>query len=79
MSGSRSRIAGASAPWYGGISLALALGFQGVARWMAEAPPMAVWGGTVWVFFLSLIVTMPLVTGWIARRSFETGDGGSST
>ncbi|MFZ1059070.1 MAG: hypothetical protein WAP47_07750 [Candidatus Rokuibacteriota bacterium] len=58
-----------SALAYIGFSVALALAFQALARWMAEAPSLAVWGGTVWVFVLSMIISMPLVTGWIKRRS----------
>ncbi len=59
----------ASAPLYTGLSVASALAFLALARWVGEAPPLAVWGGTVWVFVLSMIVSMPLVTGWIKRRS----------
>ena len=54
---------------YTGLSVAAALVFQVLARWVGEAPPLAVWGGTVWVFVLSMIISMPLVTGWIKRRS----------
>lgn len=54
---------------YTGLSLAAALAFMALARWVGEAPPLAVWGGTVWVFVLSMIISMPLVTGWIKRRS----------
>jgi hypothetical protein len=35
--------------------------------------PLAIWGGTVWVFILSMIVSMPLVTGWIKRRAGRGG------
>lgn len=54
---------------YTGLSVASALAFQALARWVGEAPSLAVWGGTVWVFVLSMIISMPLVTGWIKRRS----------
>ena len=54
---------------YTGLSAASALAFLALARWMAEAPSLAVWGGTVWVFVLSMIISMPLVTGWIKLRS----------
>jgi hypothetical protein len=54
---------------YTGLSVASALAFLALARWVGEAPPLAVWGGTVWVFVLSMIISMPLVTGWIKRRS----------
>ena len=52
-----------------GLSVAFALAFLGLARWIGDAPPLAVWGGTAWVFILSMIISMPLVTGWIKRRS----------
>ena len=52
-----------------GLSIGAALAFQALARWVGEAPPLAAWGGTVWVFVLSMIISMPLVTGCIKRRS----------
>ncbi len=52
---------------YTAISVAAALAFLALARWVGEAPPLAVWGGTIWVFVLSMIISMPLVTGWIKR------------
>jgi hypothetical protein len=63
-----SRIVRLSAIWYTGLSLAAALIFLKAARWVGEAPPLAVWGGAVWVFILSMIVTMPLATAWARRR-----------
>jgi len=68
MSSSAGWIGGASALGYTGLSLVAALLFLAGARWTGEAPPLAIWGGTVWVFFLSMIISMPLVTGWITRR-----------
>jgi len=57
-----------------GLSATSALAFLALARWTGEAPPLAVWGGAVWVFLLSMIVSMPLVTAWIKQRSSETDD-----
>lgn len=75
MSPSESRIGRRSALGYTGLSVASALAFLALARWTGEAPPLAVWGGTVWVFLLSMIVSMPLVAGWVRRRYAKTNDG----
>ncbi|MBI2217705.1 MAG: hypothetical protein HYU51_10440 [Candidatus Rokubacteria bacterium] len=53
------------------VSLAAAAAFFVLARLFAEAPPLAVVGGSVWVFFLATIVTLPL----LARRSGDRTDG----
>ncbi|MBI1734562.1 MAG: hypothetical protein HYR51_05250 [Candidatus Rokubacteria bacterium] len=45
------------------ISLAVSGLFVVAARWIGDAPPLAIWGGVVWVFLLSTIVTLPLVVG----------------
>ena len=67
-----------SSPWsacgYTALSVASALAFFALARWEGEAPPLAVWGGTVWVFILSMIVSMPLITAWGKRRRESGGD-----
>jgi hypothetical protein len=55
-----------------GLSAAVAISFFFIARWMVEAPPLAIFGGMVWVFILSMIVSLPLITGWMRRR----GNGG---
>jgi hypothetical protein len=68
-----SRIGRLSAVWSVGLSLGAALAFFAVARWVGEAPPTAIAGGTVWVFLLALIVALPLVTGWVKRRSARPG------
>jgi hypothetical protein len=65
-----------SAFGYTALSVVAALLFLGLARWTGEAPPVAVWGGAVWVFVLSMIISMPLVTGWVRRRSAGTGGEG---
>ncbi len=63
---------------YTGLSVASALAFLALARWTGEAPPLAVWGGAVWVFLLSMIISMPLVTAWIKRWSSNPNGGRSS-
>lgn len=55
------------------LSAASALTFLALARWTGEAPPLAVWGGAVWVFLLSMIISMPLVTGIAKRRVGKEG------
>ena len=64
---SERRIGRTSALGYTGLSVASALAFLSLARWAGEAPPVAIWGGTVWVFILSMIISMPLVTAWRKR------------
>jgi hypothetical protein len=56
-----------------GLSLGAALSFLAAARWAGEAPWTAIVGGTVWVFLLALIVALPVVTGWVQRRSAGPG------
>lgn len=50
------------------LSLGAAAAFFALARWAGEAPPPAIWGGSVWVFLLSMIVTLPLLTALRGRR-----------
>lgn len=50
------------------VSLALALLFLGAAR-SVGAPPVAQYGGALWVFLLSLLVALPLLTPLIRRRA----------
>lgn len=50
------------------ISLALALGFFALAGGLGRYPTVARYGGAIWVFLLSMIVTMPLVTSYFKRR-----------
>jgi YHS domain-containing protein len=50
------------------LSSLVALGFFTAASWTGEAPAAAVAGGTIWVFVLALIVSMPAVTAWAKRR-----------
>lgn len=62
------RMAGLSALCYTAISLAVVALFLALTRLTAEYPPAAVWGGAVWVFILSMIVTMPVVTARLKKR-----------
>lgn len=61
-------VATRSAVAYTGISLGAALAFFLAATLKGGYPEVARLGGTVWVFMLTMIVTMPLVTAWFKRR-----------
>lgn len=54
---------------YLGISLGLGLAFFAVTSLSGGHEPIARYGGAVWVFFLSLIITMPVVNSYFKRRS----------
>ena len=60
------------------LSLGAAGAFFALARWAGEAPPAAIWGGSVWVFLLSMIVTLPLLTTLRGRRDPTRADRRSS-
>lgn len=62
--------------WPAVIALAAAGAFFGLARWAGEAPLAASWGGAAWVFLLSLIVSLPLLTGRATRRANTSAVGG---
>ncbi len=49
---------------YTALSGLAALAFYGGAQLKGGYPPVAVYGGALWVFLLSMIVTMPMVTAW---------------
>jgi O-antigen/teichoic acid export membrane protein len=72
MSRLEQRIGRLSVLIYTGLSVIAALLFLLLARWTGQAPPLAIVGGTVWVFILSMIVSMPLVTGWVKQRKKES-------
>jgi hypothetical protein len=72
----KSRSIRLSALWYTGLSLAAALIFLKAAIRVGEAPLTAVLGGAIWVFSLSMIVSMPLVTGWVKRRYSKADEEG---
>lgn len=62
-------VARRSAVTYLAISLAAALLFFLAATVKGGYPEVARWGGAAWVFLLSMIVTMPLVTAYYRKRS----------
>jgi hypothetical protein len=62
------RVGRLSAMAYTGTSLAIALGFVGAATIKGGYTDVARLGGAVWVFLLSMIVTMPLLTSWVRKR-----------
>lgn len=61
------KIAWLSAVWYTGISLLLALGFF-VITGGGKYPEIARIGGAVWIFILSMIITMPIFIPWIKQK-----------
>lgn len=61
------KITKVSAMWYGGISLSLALIFFIVTS-LGDYPPVARYGGAIWVFILTLIITMPIVIPKVKRK-----------
>ncbi len=61
------KVARRSALTYSALSLAIALIFM-VAATLSGSDAVARFGGAVWVFLLSMIVTMPLVTSHFKRQ-----------
>lgn len=57
-----------SAAAYTLTSLIIALSFFALASAMGKYAPTAIYGGTAWVFLLSMIVTMPTITPWVKNR-----------
>ena len=53
---------------YTTISLAAALSFAIIASALGRYTPAAVYGGAMWVFLLTMIVTMPTITPWMKSR-----------
>ncbi len=62
------RVGRLSALTYTAVSLIVALAFFALATARGGYTDVARLGGAVWVFLLSMIVSMPLVTGWYKRR-----------
>jgi len=60
----------ASAIVYTGLAAAVALLFLAGA-WAGPYSSLECIGGAAWVFFLSLIILMPVVTQWRKRRSSQ--------
>jgi hypothetical protein len=65
-----SEVARRSALIYLPISLGAAVLFFLAASLIGDYPPIARFGGTVWVGLLSVIVSMPIVTSRV-KRSFN--------
>ena len=59
------------------VSLLAAAAFFGAARWVGGAPALAIWGGAVWVFVLSTIITLPLLAALPVRlpKALARGNG----
>ncbi len=66
------RVAKRSAMIYLPISIGAALLFWLVASLSGSYPLVARIGGTVWVLLLTTIVTMPVVTSEVKKRSART-------
>jgi hypothetical protein len=60
-----------SAFGYTGVSLALAAAFYAAASLIGSYTEVSRIGGSVWVFLLSMIVSMPLVTSAVKARITE--------
>jgi hypothetical protein len=58
-----------SALCYSGASLGIVALFLMLAQTVGGYPTAAVVGGTIWSFILSMMVTMPLYTGFFKRRA----------
>ena len=57
-----------SAIVYTAISLAVASAFYVTASALSNYTAVAIYGGTAWIFLLSMIVTMPTVVPWMKKR-----------
>lgn len=62
------RVTRMSALWYTSISLGVVASFLALVWLVGGYPPAAIYGGAVWSFLLSMIVTMPVVTARMKRR-----------
>jgi len=68
MGSQQTRAARLAAVAYLGISLAAALTFLLGASLLGKHTATAIYGGTAWVFLLTLIVAMPLVIPAVKKR-----------
>jgi len=67
------KLARISALLYSAISLGIAVVFLAATYLNGkDYPPVARWGGFVWVFILGLIITMPIVIPYV-KRKYEKG------
>lgn len=56
---------------YTGLSVAAALVFLAITSLTGDYSWVARIGGAIWVFGLSMIITMPTVTPWLKSRAAE--------
>lgn len=56
-----------SAFWYIGISLTLSFVFFLITGWN-QYDAVARYGGSIWVFILTMIITMPVIIPWIKKK-----------
>ncbi len=63
-----------SALAYGGISVTLAATFFVATTLIGKYPDIARYGGTMWVFLLSMIITMPTVMPFVKKRLGKGGE-----
>ncbi|MBI3016153.1 MAG: hypothetical protein HYY65_14075 [Candidatus Tectomicrobia bacterium] len=68
MARSEDRVATRSAFTYTGTSLGLTLAFFIASGLVGSYPLAARTGGAIWVFILSMIVTMPLITSYFKKK-----------
>lgn len=61
------KLATISALWYTGISAALAVAFFLITG-MGKYDVVARYGGAIWVFILTMIITMPVIIPWVKKR-----------
>ncbi len=61
------KVARVSAAWYLGISAGMALVFF-IITTVGKYPAMARYGGALWVFLLTIIITMPVVIPKIKKK-----------
>ncbi|MDA8234106.1 MAG: hypothetical protein M0Z31_04725 [Clostridia bacterium] len=63
------KIARVSALLYTAISLGFSVVFLAATYLTGtDYPPVARWGGFVWVFILGLIITMPIVIPYVKKK-----------
>ena len=62
--------------WYTSISVAAAAAFFLATGDPGRYPPVARYGGAAWVFLLSMVITMPLVSSYFRHRRRAAGEGG---
>ena len=64
---SEDKVAKISAVWYLGISLCFSLIFFAVTS-VKNYPAVARYGGSIWVFILTIIICMPIVIPMVKKK-----------